>query len=158
MVYYFKTKIDEKTDYDHTYAGYIKFLTDYDKIRLICFLADLVYLYRRFQKQIQADNVLILDVEDPLNVLKTRIPFILHHYLVAGKRNLKKDCVIVDEDVFLFDIQLFKLSKNSTSRRRKIHHLYVSDHRCFDAIKNESIESILSSETLIALCFNYVTK
>ncbi|KAL4104034.1 hypothetical protein QTP88_019347 [Uroleucon formosanum] len=45
-------------------AGFLKFLTDVNKLKLLCFLTDLGYIYGRFQKQIQSDETLIFDVED----------------------------------------------------------------------------------------------
>lgn len=35
LVYYFKAKIDEKTDQDCTFARYLSFLTDYNKLKLM---------------------------------------------------------------------------------------------------------------------------
>jgi len=47
--------------------GFLKFLTDYEKLKLLCFVTDLGYLYSRFQKQLQADYVTIYDLEEKKN-------------------------------------------------------------------------------------------
>ena len=51
------------TDKLHVSVCVSKILTDYDKMILFYFLTDLGYLYSRFQKQIQTDDVLIFDIE-----------------------------------------------------------------------------------------------
>lgn len=61
LVKYFLKKKSE--DNDVKSVGFYKILTDYDKMMLLCFLTDLGYLYSRFQKQIQTDDVLIFDIE-----------------------------------------------------------------------------------------------
>lgn len=65
LVKYFKLQIFE--DKNNTAAGFYKMLTDVNNLKLLCFMSDLGYLYSRFQKQIQSDDILIFDLEDKRN-------------------------------------------------------------------------------------------
>lgn len=66
MFKYF-TKILEKSQHSKLKSvttGFLKFLTDYEKLKLLCFITDLGYLFSRFQIQSQADNVKIHDLDE----------------------------------------------------------------------------------------------
>jgi hypothetical protein len=44
-------------------------LTNLNTLKLLCFITDLGYVYSRFQKQIQSDDILIFDIEERRNIL-----------------------------------------------------------------------------------------
>lgn len=67
LVKYFKLHVSK--DKNNTAAGFYKMLTDLKNIKLLCFMTDLGYLYSRFQRQIQSDDIIIFDLEDKKNTL-----------------------------------------------------------------------------------------
>lgn len=48
-------------------TGFLKSFADNEKLKFLCFVTDLGYLYLRFQKQIQADNVTMYDLKEKKN-------------------------------------------------------------------------------------------
>ncbi|CAI6355586.1 unnamed protein product [Macrosiphum euphorbiae] len=69
---------------DSKAVDFYKILTDINKLKLLCFLADLGYLYTRFQKQIQSDGLLIFDIEARKDGLKKNIEQLTNSPLIVG--------------------------------------------------------------------------
>lgn len=69
---------------DSKAVDFYKILTDINKFKLLCFLADLGYLYTRFQKQIQSDGLLIFDIEARKDGLKKNIEQLTNSPLIVG--------------------------------------------------------------------------
>ncbi|XP_025423121.1 LOW QUALITY PROTEIN: zinc finger protein 862-like, partial [Sipha flava] len=146
LVKYFLKKKSENNDVKS--EGFYKILTDYDKMMLLCFLTDLGYLYGRFQKQIQTDDVLIFDIETKKNTVVQMIENLKVSPLLGGwEYEFNKNTIVTHNSEFekniikLHNIELF--DKNQQSRRKK-HNLYVSDKRSFLAIRNDVIEHIVN--------------
>ena len=149
LVCYFNKKKEEGIVKEKSVAvGFLKFLTDFNKLKLLCFLTDLGYIYGRFQKQIQSDETLIFDVEEKRDSVIHIISKMKESPLVGGW----EDTIINTTDVsytsndgkdtttyMLKGFQLFDYVSNS---RRKISHQFVTDNRCFSAIRNDIIEHI----------------
>jgi len=56
LVKYFTLKTQDK-DNKTKAEGFLKNLTDVNKLKMLCFFVDLGYSYSRFQKEIQSDDV-----------------------------------------------------------------------------------------------------
>jgi len=149
LVCYFNKKKEEGIVKEKSVAvGFLKLLTDFNKLKLLCFLTDLGYVYGRFQKQIQSDETLIFDVEDKRDSVIHIISTMKEPLLVGGWEdtiinttnvsyisNIEKDTT----KCMLKGFQLFDYVSNS---RRKINHQYVTDNRSFAAIRNDILEHI----------------
>lgn len=147
LVKYFTIKCHEEKDSKAN--GIYKFLTDINKLKLLCFLTDLGYLYTRFQKQIQCDDLLIFDVEERRNGLIKNIENLRNAPLVGGWEELFTKEIITEINpnsnktiTKLKDIELFDKSK--LGRQKKNHNLYVSEDSSFSAIRNDIIEHLLN--------------
>jgi len=82
---YFNKKKEEGIVKEKSVAvGFLILLTDFNKLKLLCFLTDLGYVYGRFQKQIQSDKTLIFDVEDKRDSVIHIISTMKESPLVAG--------------------------------------------------------------------------
>lgn len=91
LVKYFTKVLEESQDSKHKSVtkGFLKFLTDYEKLKLLCFVTDLGYLYSRFQKQLQADYVTIYNmIWKKRKMLSLSVSIILKTLLswVVGKK------------------------------------------------------------------------
>jgi len=148
LVCYFNKKKEEGIVQEKSVAvGFLKFLTDFNKLKLLCFLTDLGYVYGRFQKQIQSDDTLIFDMEDKRGSVKHIISTIKESPLVGGWENTIINTTNVsyisytekDTTFMLKGFQLFDYVSNS---RRKISHQYLTDNRSFVAIRNDILEHI----------------
>ncbi|CAI6376677.1 unnamed protein product [Macrosiphum euphorbiae] len=79
--------------------------------------------------------------------------------LPGGWENTFEETIIVENieegiQYKLNGIELFKRIIND--QRRKIHHLYVSDYRRFEAIRNDTLESMLHIQHLHCILNVYI--
>jgi len=135
-------------------TGFLKCLTDYEKLKLLCFVIDLRYLYSRFQKQLQTDNVIIYDLEEKKNAVLKCFDNLKKSPLVGGWEETLSISVVETKtfnSTYLNDYEIniqlkgFTLhEKIGNDMRRKQHHLYITDHRSFCAIRNDSLEHLIN--------------
>lgn len=156
LVKYFTRALEKSQDLKlkSVTTGFLKFLTDYEKLKLLCFVTDLGYLYSRFQKQLQADYVTIYDLEEKKNAVLKCLDNLEKSPLVGGWEETLNNSVIVTKTFsstncndYEKKIQLkgFTLhEKTDNEIRRKQHHLYITDHRSFCAIRNDSLKHLIN--------------
>lgn len=134
---------------DSNAAGFYKILTDINKLKLLCFLADLGYLYTRFQKQIQSDDLLIFDINIRKDGLKKNIEQLINsplnggwEYMLIQEIETEYEPSTDNTKIKLKEIELH--DKISLGRTKSTRNLYVSEDRTFSSVCNDSIEHILS--------------
>lgn len=135
-------------------TGFLKFLTDYEKLKLLCFITDLAYLYSRFQKQLQADYVTIYDLEEKKIAFIKCLDNLKESPLMGGWEQTLNNSVIETKTFNSTDIEDYEISihlkgftlheKTINNMRRKLHHLYITDHRSFCAIRHDSLEHVIN--------------
>ena len=80
-VLYFKKHLT-----DHEACGYLKEITNEVKLRLTCFVGDVLAVFKRYQKMIQSDSLTLLDLEKETNSVKAQLRSLLENtLLVDGK-------------------------------------------------------------------------
>jgi hypothetical protein len=153
-VCYFQSKSDEK---GQTCKGFLNLLTNLDNVILLCLRSDLAYLYKRFQKRIQGDDVLLFDIKTSSEHFLQAVRSLKIHGLKGGWTQLL-DKLLTLSDNLVGDVEvdgnppvqgaIYHLHgvelHRETHRRRKTHHSYVSDMRSVDAIKNEATLSVVN--------------
>lgn len=118
--------------------GHSKFLTSHSNLQLLSFLADLLFLFARFQKRLQSDATTLLDMKDAVSNVLCQISELKGKPLIGGWQETLERSVTVDNgEIVLKGIQL-----SEHTRRRVNHHSLVSDKRDFEAVRNEIVESI----------------
>jgi len=107
------------------------------------------YLYSRFKKQIQCDDLLIFDVEERKNGFTKNIENFRKAPLVGGWEELITKEIITENNpnsnktiIKLKDIELF--DKSNLGRQKKNRNLYVSEDSSFSAVQNDIIEYLLN--------------
>ena len=101
----------------------------------MCFLADLLYLLKNFQKKLQSDNFCIVDLKPQLGVFLNKLENLDETMMLGGWEEVfAKDVKLVDGESILFDVHLW-----SHQRRRQTANLFVSDKRDFVAIRHDSL-------------------
>jgi hypothetical protein len=134
MVYFNTSKQNSKTSVSDS-SRFQKFLTNLDNIKLMCFLADLLYLLKIFQKKLQSDNFCIVDLKPQLGVFQNKLENLDETMMLGGWEEVfAKDVKLVDGKSILFDVHLW-----SQQRRRQTANLFVSDKRDFVAIRHDSL-------------------
>lgn len=119
-------------------GGHCRFLTSHSTLQLLSFLADLLFVFARFQKRLQSNATTLLDMQEAVNNVQSQIAELKSNPLTGGWQEALERCITVSNgEVFLYGIQL-----SVDKRRREHHHSFVSDKRDPAAVRNEIIESI----------------
>lgn len=128
-----------KQSKDVAAVGHANFLTSFANLQLLVFLADVLFVYARFQKRLQSDSTTLVDLNDSVYKIKSTISKLKTHPVTGGWQETLNDSVTdKDGDKILADIRI-----SLPVVRRKKHHLYVSDRRDVAAIQNEIVESLV---------------
>ena len=112
---------------------FLKLLTNKENLLLVCFVADLLFLIKVFQKKLQSDSLTIVDIEPEAEKFREKVNKLSTGSLLGGWENEFKERY--DEEANKFcGIKLWE-----KERRRPDANLFVTDHRKFSAIRNESV-------------------
>jgi len=149
-----------RTSKEVSARGHFNFLTSYSNLKVLTFLADLLFIFARFQKRLQSDTTTILDMQDAITNIKSRINELKQKHLLCRWQETLANSVIESEGILY--LKGIKLSENR--RRREHHHLFVSDKRDCAAVCNEIAESLIeflcqrfsADKELIALLVPFV--
>ena len=130
-----------KSSSDSECRGFLKFLLTEDNLLLLSFLVDCLFVFKRYQKNLQSNDITLVDMEQATKTTQVRLEAMRETPLVGGWVEALQSQVqkLPDDTVQLNSI---KLSTNRT-RRGKEHHLYVSQERSVDAIINEISTSLV---------------
>ena len=100
---------------------------------MMCFVADLLFLLKVFQKKLQRDSLTIVDIEPEAEKFQKSIDKLSTSPLLGGWEEAFKERFNEEENTFC-DTGLWE-----KKRRNPEANLYVTDRRGFSAIRNESI-------------------
>ena len=112
---------------------FLKLLTNKDNILMMCFVADLLFLLKVFQKKLQRDSLTIVDIEPEAETFQKSIDKLSTSPLLGGWEEAFKERFNEEENTFC-NTELWE-----KKRRNPEANLYVIDRREFSAIQNESI-------------------
>ena len=65
-------------------CGYLKLMKDKFKLQLTAFVADVLAVFKRYQKTIQDDGLMLLDLETCTESVKTQLQSLLNTRLIGG--------------------------------------------------------------------------
>jgi hypothetical protein len=126
MIYFEKYKKNAKE------LGYFTFLSKMENMKLIVFLADLLQIYKRYQKLAQSDNLTIVSLANYIESLKIQINGLQNNDLPGGwAEAFKKDIVQQDEKYFLKDFEMLNITGTSSARKKD-----------FDQIRRDILKTV----------------
>jgi len=125
---------------DKEARGFLSFLLDHDKLLLLCFLADILAVFSRYERQMQSNDVPILDFNRLTCFLKTRLLAMEEKHLPGGWVKAMQDSITQECDGAML-MKGMKLT--SRTRQLKEHHLYVSDKRDVKAVCHEVLHYLV---------------
>lgn len=113
-------------------AGYHKYLTKLENVKLIAFLADILFCFKRFQKKLQSDRLTILSMKRHITAVMNSLHAMENEALCGGfESNL---CIAIstegDGRTFFKDIELLS---SPLSRREK---------ESFSEVRKQIIDSL----------------
>lgn len=135
---------------DDEARGFLNFLTDKNNLELLTFLADVLEIFARGQKNLQKDNVSLMDMLRYVQSTCDLLSDLLKKPLLGGwvsvfneqikiKESLENQSETSGENA---EYELKGIALNVHKRRTKTHNLYVSERRDINAVKNETIQSL----------------
>ena len=134
---------EDCADDDREAKGFLAKWADKGTLHLTCFVADFLYVYKKFYQSFEDDNILIFDIPKKKNILVARLDEMKRKPLAGGwVENFLSNLVAVnngDEAIYkFFDVAL------RNKQRRGSHNKLVSDRGGFDAIRYEVILSSIN--------------
>ena len=102
----------------------------------MCFVADLLFVLKVFQKKLQRDSLTIVDIEPEAGKFQKSVDKLSTSSLLGGWEEAFKEKFDEEANIFC-GIELWE-----KKRRRPETNLYVTDRRQFSAIRNQSILAI----------------
>jgi hypothetical protein len=137
LVLYFQTAADNG---DREAQGFLNFLTSRSTLQLTSFLADVTSVFARFQKNLQSDNITVLDLPHQVDSAKQQIAALRTSSLPGGWVSaLNKEMVTSPDECTLKGVSL-----SMKERRTKNAHQYVLSKRDHEAVNNEVVEGLLN--------------
>ena len=76
---------------DSDVSKYLKLLTNKDNIITICFVADLLFVFKVFQKKLQSDSIKIVDIKPEVVKFKKRMDRLSESSLIGGWEEVFKE-------------------------------------------------------------------
>ena len=102
----------------------------------MCFVADLLFVFKVFQKKLQSDSITIVDIKPEVEKFKKRIDKLSESSLIGGwEEDFKEN---FDEKANTFcGVEVWEKEKRTC--RRKGTKKYITELGTFVQIRNESI-------------------
>src|SRR6218665_2307738 len=128
---------------------FFKLLTNYDNLQLMCFVADILFLLKNFQKKLQSDALTIVDIKPQVEIFTQKLSNMFENKM-GWEETLAKGVEVnsMDHTKVLFGTELWE-----KSRRTKGVNRFVTDKRLFSSIRNDSIEA-LKTFMMRRMCFD----
>lgn len=89
LVVYFESSDEAES------KGHLRFLTNHKNFQLMVFVADLLFVFQRFQKSIQSDNLHIISLEHNISNLESTISNLGSEQLISGWESTLKESVSI---------------------------------------------------------------
>lgn len=113
-------------------AGFLRFITNFTNLKLITFLGDVLFLYKRFQEKLQDDRLTIILLSTHVKNLLMMFSKIKETKLLGGfESKLESSLKFEDGKVFLKEIELIAITETRQHR-----------YRSFEIIREEILESL----------------
>ena len=118
---------------------YLKLLTNKDNIITMCFVADLLFVFKVFQKKLQSDSITIVDIKPEVVKFKKKMDRLSESSLIGGWEEAFKENFDEEANTFC-GVEVWEKEK------RKCRSIgtkkYITELRTFVQIRNESILSL----------------
>lgn len=113
LVHYFQFASDLNDKYSAEATGYLRYLKDFENLKLLCFLGDLFHFHTLFQKQLQSNDLNIMKLQDVVSGFKQNLEDLQETPLLGGWEEEFSNMVRVNEDDchFIDDIVIHNEAK-----------------------------------------------
>lgn len=119
LVLFLKKLIDDKDEYAAQASGYLKFLTTYDNVQMLAFLADLFFEHANFQKKAQCDHLNIMSLSQIVQDFQDAIFDMKANNLIFGwEETLTKSLIPADDGSYTLKGIVLVTSRSRTASKR----------------------------------------
>lgn len=137
LVFYF-----EATGADLVNLNYLK---NFKKLQLISFIADVLFIFQRYQKKIQADNLNLISLHQYIKELCTAIEELKSKPLLGGwestlQNTVVKEDLLNDDGQAICNIKLKNIDLSTEEIEKRGAH---NKKRHFEVVRAEIIEKLL---------------
>lgn len=100
--------------------GFFLYLSKFENIELITFLADVLHIYHRFQKKIQRNDLNIFMLTKYINLLERNLTKLISCNLIGGWENRYVESLCeIGGKIYLKDIELMRSTSSGFSREKR---------------------------------------
>lgn len=125
---------------DNPYIGHYQFLTNEFNIRLMSILSDVLYIFSRYQKQLQSDDLHIISMDEKTNNFIKKIETLKLNPLLGGwVETLNKEIKVQQDGTFTLN-NISLISKKPP--RGNKYHQFVTHQRNISSINQEILCSL----------------
>lgn len=119
MVYFEKNKRNEPKA-----LGYLIFLSKYENMKLIAFLADVLQIFKRYQQSLQSDNLSIVSLAKNIDELKTLLIALQQRDTNGGwAQKFQESLEEKDGEIFLKNIQIKTPTGTRLKNQKDFHQI-----------------------------------
>jgi len=88
---------------------FFKLLTNFDNLQLTCFVADILFILKNFQKQLQSDAFTIVDIKPQLDIFTQKLTKLCDTMIIGGwEETLLSEVKIEDQQKTVFCTELWE--------------------------------------------------
>lgn len=104
LVLYFK----ENEYADRQSSGFLRFLVKIEKLKLLAFLADVLFIYHRFQKKLQNNNLTLISMESHVKTVSSSLTNLIDNQLPGGYEETLANSITknADDKIYLKGVEL----------------------------------------------------
>lgn len=125
------------SDLGNDAKGHYDFLTNKDNLNIMTFLADVLDIFSRFQKNLQRDDCNLVTLNKYIKSLQNSLQTIENKPLLGGWVEALQIQISEENPLEMKGIKLYQKQRRTTA-----HNLYVSDRRDAEAVKHEIVLSL----------------
>lgn len=124
---------------DKSEKKYLHFLTDYYNVQLMAFITDLLYIFKRFQKRIQADNLNLVSLKRYFDNVIAAIEQLNDGPSIAGwesKLNVKTTIDVNNAGKIIYELRDIRLHVGKSQE--------IAARDCFDDLRREIVNTFIA--------------
>lgn len=151
LVIYFQNNIE-----DAQCAGFLKYLTSLKTMKMLAFLADLLFTFERFQKKLQSDRLTLIDMKSHVDSIKKGLNEMKTTKLLGGFEFRLADNLVEGENgtVFLKSIELTP-EESTRTRQTQITFTEVREN-VLNALQNFLTDRFQIDEPILKIIEPFV--
>lgn len=114
LIMYFK-----RYEKDGLCAGYLNYLTKLDNLKLIAFLADVLFVFKRFQKKIQSNRLTLIEMKSSVTAILSSLHEMEAKPLIGGFESKLATKLTIEPDGKIF-FKSIEMQPEGVSRTRQV--------------------------------------